>query len=320
MSHDGSGAHAGERAEWGPLGADHSFALCLTHDVDRPYKTYQSLYYAVKHRDPDQFRDWWRGENPYWQFEHVMQLEDELGVRSSFNILNEQRLLRDKPIREWFSIDNWKLYAGRYSLDDPAIVDVIHDLDAGGWEIALHGSYDSYDDRERLRHEKETLERVVGHPITGGRQHYLNLNVPRTWKHHRAIGLQYDTTLGSNDSYGFQYGYGPYRPFDDAFVVFPLTVMEFTLPNVCTDPEGAWRELERLLEEARDHHAVMTALWHPRYFSDEHANYADLYYRLVERALEMDAWVGPPGELYASLDHPPDAAAQPAGLRQRRHA
>jgi len=24
------------------------FALCLTHDVDRPFKTYQGLYYGLK--------------------------------------------------------------------------------------------------------------------------------------------------------------------------------------------------------------------------------------------------------------------------------
>jgi hypothetical protein len=304
--------------EWGPLSDAHPFALCLTHDVDRPYRTYQSLYYGVKKGSPKVLLELLDDENPYWQFEHVMAIEDELGVRSSFNILNEQNLFRDKPIRAWFSPENWKLYAGRYSLDDPAIVDIIHELDAGGWEIGIHGSYESYDDKARLAREKEALEAVVGHPILGGRQHYLNLNMPLTWRYHAELGLGYDTSLGSNASYGFQYGYDPLRPFDDGFVVFPMTLMEFTLPDVGTDLEGAWAECERLLEEARDNRAVMTILWHPRYFNEaELPGYTEIYRRIVERALEMDAWVGPPGELYETLENPPTAGDTNAPVVER---
>lgn len=52
----------------------------------------------------------------------------------------------------------------------------------------------------------------------------------------------------------------------------------------------------------------MTALWHQCYFStSDYPNYRSLYRRLIERALEMGAWVGPPGALYDSFEHP-DAA------------
>lgn len=30
----------------------HEFVLSLTHDVDRPYKTFQAPYYALINRDP----------------------------------------------------------------------------------------------------------------------------------------------------------------------------------------------------------------------------------------------------------------------------
>jgi len=298
----------------GPIPAGNSFALCLTHDVDRVRKTYQPLYYAVTERDPSQLQAYVSGDNSYWQFERIMAIEEELGVRSAFYFLNEQSLFRDKPPRTWLRPEYWKLYVGRYSIDDPAIVDTIRTLDAGGWEVGLHGSYESYRDTERLRTEKSALESVLGHSIRGGRQHYLNLERPETWRRHDAIGLDYDATLGRTDSYGFEYGYRPLRPFGDEFVVFPLTLMELTLPDVESDPDRAWEECEKLLVEARENDAVMTVLWHPSYFSDaDHPNYGALYRRLIERALEMGAWVGPPGELYESLDHPsgvesPDSA------------
>jgi peptidoglycan/xylan/chitin deacetylase (PgdA/CDA1 family) len=285
----------------------HSFALLLTHDVDRPYKTYQSAYYALRDLDPYHLwtlRDLYDTDNPFWQFEEIRELEDELGVRSAFYFLNERRLFRDKPVREWVRPKSWQLYAGRYSIDSPAIVDVMRELDRGGWEVGLHGSYDSHADRERLGHEKEVLEGVLGSEVVGGRQHYLNLDVPDTWRYQADAGLRYDASLGSRDEYGFEHGYGVKRPFDDEFVVFPLTIMENTLPDPGDRPRDAWRECERLLEEARANDAVMTILWHPNRFNErEFPGYRELYARIVERAQELGAWIGPPAELYERLEH-----------------
>jgi len=296
-----------------PIPDGHEFALLLTHDVDRPYKTHQALYYALSEsgRRLRHLLDLLPGRNPYWQFDRVKRIEDQLGVRSAFYLLDEQPL-RDRPVREWLSMDAWRLYAGRYDLADPAIREVVADLRDGGWEVGLHGSYGSFDDRERLRSEKARVESVLGGRVRGGRQHYLNLDVPTTWEHHRALGLQYDASPGSSSEYGFQYGYGVHRPFDDEFVVFPLTLMECALPDPGEDYDAAWAVCEDLLTEARDHGAVMSVLWHPRYFTDrDFPGYAAVYRDLVAWALDNGAWVGSPGEFYdvAGLGERTDPAA-----------
>jgi len=284
---------------------DYNFALCLTHDVDRPYKTFHSVVYALRDRDPEHLRSLIPGINTFWTMEKIMSLEADLGVRSAWYFLTEDRLFGDRPPREWFSKEGWRLYAGRYDIDDQRIVDLIAELDAGGWEVGLHGSYESPTDHQRLAREKRAVERVLGKSLKGGRQHYLNLSVPETWQHHQAIGLNYDCSLGSSDSYGFEHGYKPKRPFDDEFIVFPLTIMELALPDVEDDIEAAWRECERVLQEAAENDAVMTILWHPRFFSElDFPNYTELYRRIIVRAQELGGWVGPPGALYAQLDHP----------------
>ena len=323
------GFRGGTLADERPVPDGHTFSLLLTHDLDRPYKTYQSLYYALT--DPERRRYHlstmlpWR--NPYWQFDTVMDIEDDLGVRSAFYVLREQRLFHDRPTREWFSMEGWQLFAGRYGLDDPDILDALERLDDGGWELGLHGSYESRDDRERLREEKAAVEEAVGRELRGGRQHYLNLSQPETWEHYREIGLSYDTTLGSSDEYGFQYGHGILRPFDDEFVVFPLTVMEQALPDPARDFDRAWDACEELLDEAREEGAVMTVLWHPRHFSEgDFPGHRRLYRRLVERALDLGAWVGSPGQLYEQerLDQPPagraDGEADDVAARARNHS
>ncbi|MFC7177454.1 polysaccharide deacetylase family protein [Halosegnis marinus] len=245
------------------------------------------------------------GRNPYWQFDRVMALERDLGVRSAFYFMDEQRLFRDRPPREWLTVEGWKLYAGRYSVDDPRVADAVRRLAEGGWEVGLHGSYESYRDGDRLAREKAAVEAVLGDEVRGGRQHYLNLDAPATWRRQADAGLRYDSSLGSSTTYGFEHGYEPLRPFDDEFVVFPLTAMEAALPDIAERPAAAWAACDALLREACDEGAVMTVLWHPRTFSEaDFPNHADLYRRLIERARELGAWVGPPGEYYAAMDHP----------------
>jgi peptidoglycan/xylan/chitin deacetylase (PgdA/CDA1 family) len=283
-------------SKWVP--DDYSFALCLTHDVDRPYKTFQSLYYTIVERDPSHLLDLLPWRNPYWTFEEIVSLEQSFGVASAFYFLSEQSLFRDRSIREWTNVESWRLYAGRYDLGDPEIAELVEYLDERGWEIGLHGSYESYREPAMLKREKRWLEETLGQEVVGGRQHYLNLDRPSTWRYQRSTGLNYDASPGSSADFGFQDGYHPFRPFDDHFAVFPTTLMECTLPDPATEYDLAWEATRQLLDEARDHSGMMTTLWHPRYFSDDYAGYTELYRTLVECALEMGAWVGPPGRLY----------------------
>jgi len=282
---------------------DAEFGLCLTHDVDRPYKGFRSLYYATQERPRYHLRTALSSSNPYWQFGELMALEDELGVRSAFYFLNEQHLLADRPVSEWVSPSNWVQHLGRYDITSDEISAVIRALDAGGWEVGLHGSYHSPTDRDRLREEKHALEEILEGSVTGGRQHHLRLSVPDTWHHHREIGLDYDTSLGSSTECGFHGGYRPLRPFDDEFIVFPLTIMDQALPDPGSSFEAARRICERLLTEAAENDAVMTVLWHPRYFNEqEFPGHRTLYRWLVERAQELGAWVGSPGAFCETLE------------------
>lgn len=272
------------------------FALCLTHDVDRPYKTYQAVYDAVRRRDPGALGPLVRGEDPYWQFEAVTEIESDHGVRSAFYILNEPWLLAYGP-RAWIDPRNWVEHLGRYDPTAPPMAETLRRLEAGGWEVGLHGSRKAATDAVRLDTERSTLESVLEGRVVGGRHHHLTLDAPRTWRAHVNCGLAYDASLGSADP-GFQHGYSLKQPFDDAeFVVFPLTLMEVGLPDPETDFEGAQTVCADLLAEAAEHNAVMTVLWHPRYFNpDEFPGYRELYDWLLGAALDRGGWVGSPAE------------------------
>jgi len=66
------------------LPGDKEFALCLSYDVDRVHKSFQNPYFALKERDLSQQKPFFTSDNPWWKFEEIMKLEEELGVRSPF--------------------------------------------------------------------------------------------------------------------------------------------------------------------------------------------------------------------------------------------
>lgn len=283
------------------------YAVCLTHDVDRPYKGLRSFYYALRERPGYHLGTALRRDNPYWQFEAIRELEDELGVRSAFFFLREPHLLDLEPT-DWIRPINWIQHLGRYDPTDSPIAETIRRLDADGWEIGLHGSYHTMRDRERLAQEKAALERTVGHSIRGGRQHYLRLERPTTWQHYVDLGLDYDSSLGSGTTFGLQQGASPFEPFDDGFTVFPLTMMDQAVMSVGESIDEVWEACEPVLEEAADRGAVVTLDWHQRVFNDqEFPGYREVYRRLIEAAQAAGAWIGPPGTLYDELHPQPSA-------------
>ena len=286
------------RLDW-PAGA--GFGLGLSHDVDRVAKRGQLPYYlgrAVLRGRPrwllDELRSLAalvRGDDPYWNFDRIQELEERLGVRSTFFFLDETGRPR---------LTSWRsnvLYRGRYRVGDPAIARAIRELDAGGWEIGLHGSYRSYLDAGLLGAEKARLEEVLGHPVLGTRQHYLRLAVPETWRIQAALGLAYDSTLGFTDRAGWRWQMRrPFRPVDaDSAgpalpLQIPMTAMDGTL-LAFADP---WARARELIGEAEESGGCLVLNWHQRVFNPWQARRPmELYERIVRECQDRGAWAGP---------------------------
>jgi peptidoglycan/xylan/chitin deacetylase (PgdA/CDA1 family) len=291
-------------ANWNNLWPDElPFVLGLSHDVDRVAKHWQFPYYmlqAIVHRRLDQLQRQIqsvgalaRGDNPYWNFQRIMALEDDLAVRSTFFLLDEQGKA---------SLTNPKsmvLFWGRYRLDDPRIQKAIRDLDAGGWEIGLHGSYHSYLDQAMLGREKEGLEAILGHTVAGIRQHYLRLEIPGTWRIHARLGFTYDSTLGYSDQVGFRWETClPFYPIDPLsgkripVLQIPLAIMDGPLMR-CRDP---WSEALCLIDSVEAAGGVLTLNWHQRVFNTwEPEDCQGMYVRIIRECQRRGAWVAPLG-------------------------
>ena len=273
------------------------FAVCLTHDVDRVHKSYQYITHFVKSIGRGDFRSAMnqitsvvrklQGDEPYWNFERIMEIEKELGVKSTFFFLNEQKKACI------FSPNEWKLYWGRYDIKDKRIVEVIKKLNAEGWEIGVHGSYNSYRNLEMLREEKETLEEILGKRVHGISQHYCNLEIPSTWEYQEKLEFSYDASIGFVTDIGFRWGTCyPFHPFNPengrilSLWELPIIIMD----NACA--YKSWHDIMEIINIVERYNGLLLLRWHQAVFNErEFPGRSKIYERIIETCKEKNAWI-----------------------------
>jgi len=269
------------------------FAVCLTHDVDRIKKTYQYLT-TSKTGNYLRLRQLVEFGNPYWHFPTIMKIEDKFDVRSTFFFLQESKkpnLLRPKE---------WVLSGGKYKFKDKKVSDIIRALDRNGWEIGLHGSYESCRHEHLLREEKEALEQVLGARATGIRQHYLNLDIPRTWQIQQKVGFLYDASFGFREQVGFRdEKYLPFYPLEEPFLEIPLSLMDGALFSSCDSEDATWGECLNLIKTAERQKGLLTVLWHQRVFNEEEfPGWSKVYTRIIKECMKRGAYFGTCKDIY----------------------
>jgi peptidoglycan/xylan/chitin deacetylase (PgdA/CDA1 family) len=260
--------------------------VALSHDVDRTKKTYQYLTHSLKALSKFNIKDMLTeigtifSQNKYWGFDEILKIENDFDVKSTFFFLNETI-----PFN-LFSPSNWQLSLGRYNINSPEIINIIKYLDKNGWEIGLHGSYSSYEDKNLLASEKFILESITGHEILGIRQHYLNLS-QNTWKFQNDIGLKYDTSWGLNNDIGFKENrIKPFHPFNNEFLVIPMSIMDIAF----VDAKNKWEKFKTIIDKTISENSILVINWHTNYFNEiEFPNYKSDYIKIIEECKKYNS-------------------------------
>jgi hypothetical protein len=297
--HNKAGVPLVRKARW-PNGAP--YAVCLTHDVDEVRKIYQHVTAPLKSlvlgkpkealtKMSNSLSDILHGRDPYWTFEELIRLENELGVKSSLYFLEEKGRFTFKDLKSFF------LMARRYEFTEPNIAAMLRKLDAGGWDVGVHGSYNSYNNPALFNTEKERLEKVLGHPTTGTRQHHLNFTIPKTWEMHAASGLKYDCSMGYKDKPGFRWATSlPFHPLNAktlkpiGILEIPTVIMDTPLFYIKADPQET---INRVRDTVNSHGGLLTLLWHHTVFNErEFPGWTERYHQTIQEAKKDGAWIG----------------------------
>ncbi|MCK5327176.1 MAG: polysaccharide deacetylase family protein [Candidatus Latescibacteria bacterium] len=282
------------------------FAAFLSHDVDHPFKwtpkriayeTWRSARLLLSAKPVEGVRKLRRmirslpkNRDPYWTFGELMAWEEQASMRSSFYFAAKRRIKADPS----------------YSIYDRAVRRIARALAARGWEIGLHGSYDSYNDLHMLKEDKRTFEHAVSRTAGGIRQHFLRFDYDATLGNQELSGFDYDATLGYADHEGFRAGASfPFHPYDFQkeqarhLLEIPLTMMDGTLAqHRGYDEQEATECIKRFLSVARKHRGVFSFLLHQSFLDEEECPYMRRLYRdLLTRIAEEDVYCVPGREL-----------------------
>lgn len=260
--------------------------VCLSHDIDRVVKSHQYITRSLRSLISGDWGGVYKqikslsDKHPYWGFDHLVEIEDSLNVRSTIFFLNES--IRLKP----WDLSTYQLALGRYSIKSEKITDLIKYLDRNGWEIGVHGSYNSYLSQELLCKEKQTLENIVQHEILGIRQHYAQL-ADSTWKYQARAGFKYDSSLGYTNAIGFKdERFVPFFPLNSDFLEIPLVVMDMCFVGL----KDKWASLESIIDLCKVRGAVLVVNYHQHvFYGTDFPGYREDYIQIVNRCKEHGA-------------------------------
>jgi hypothetical protein len=188
---------------------------------------------------------------------------------------------------------------------EQTIADVMRTLVAEGFDVGLHGSYESARLPGVLERERKTLEEAVGAPVQTTRQHFLHWDVRWTPALQERGGLAADSSLGFNRNVGFRAGTSlPFRHFDltnrrrlDLLEV-PLIVQDAAVLGpigLNLGQDETRRVLAQLLDDVTAAGGVVTVVFHPDKLA--RPEWLALYEWTLDRATGSGAWVTSLGRL-----------------------
>jgi len=265
---------------------DHDFTVCLSHDIDTCQSAWlQGGFHAFKKGDivtPLRLgllkitgRDAW------FNFEEIIELEKRYGATSTFFFLPRHQ-------------KNLGIKNADYNIRNPKFLTVFDSILHAGSEIGLHGSTGTHIDVNRLR---EDLERI-GTPVKGNRFHFLLYDPQITPGILNDTSLEYDSSLGFVEQYGFRNSFCfPYHPYDISndvsygYYEFPLVLMDGTLQKYLSLPQDqSFQQVHGLISEVKKFGGYFSLLWHNTHFSDyKYAGWRSVYEQILQYLADENA-------------------------------
>jgi peptidoglycan/xylan/chitin deacetylase (PgdA/CDA1 family) len=295
-----------------PAPVGHSFAVCLTHDIDfvgiRNHKfdhtmwgfLYRSTVGAVRNLfrrriSISRLLDIWRAAaslpfvylgwaKDFWSpFEWYLRVEKDLAA--TYFLIPFKRLMGEQV-------------PGKHAARRATAYDVgdiqrwATTLCREGCELGVHG-IDAWHSVEKGRAELARIALITGESAIGIRIHWLLYN-SNSASVLEESGYAYDSTAGYNETIGYRCGTTQvFRPQGaETLLELPLHIQDGALfyhnrLNL-SEPE-AEKRCKDLIENAGQFGGVLTVLWHDRSHGPERF-WGDFYISLVDVLKSSDAW------------------------------
>ena len=252
--------------------------LFVSHDNDSLYGSFtKDGFYALKNGRLDWlFRIVWSEimQNPRWMnMGQMMDINDEYDLKSTFFWIANNR-----PTK----VGNRMLNNGDYQISNSKTQAIIDKISERGFHQGLHKSVNDQSFSEELE--------MLPYSAKSNRNHYLKLNIPHHFSQLDKSDVEIDFSLGFAEEFGLRNNYAlPVRPFDVSrdkqckALYVPLMVMDTTNWSYRKqDLKGLKSNLLDLMEKHKED-AIISVLWHNKYFTDmKFSGYLEVYRAMLD--------------------------------------
>lgn len=142
--------------------------------------------------------------------------------------------------------------------------------------VGLHPSYYSYENPDKIKTEKERLEKITGKEIQISRQHFLKIEFPSTYNQLLNAGIKHDYSMGYATMAGFRASVcTPFRFFDLSentekdLMIHPFAFMDTMFHHYMKlNYNEILEEVRCLIDITRDAGGQLCGIWHNYFLSD----------------------------------------------------
>ena len=159
-------------------------------------------------------------------------------------------------------------------------------------DVGIHPSFSSYLDIVKLRKEINSLSEVLHRPLTKSRQHFLRMNLPRSYQKLIELDISDDYTMGFASQAGFRAGIaGTFRFYDlendmvTNLRVHPFALMDGTMRDYLDlDVEASFALAKQLVDEVKAVGGTFIYLTHNETLGGEQrwVGWPEMYRQLLE--------------------------------------
>ena len=187
----------------------------------------------------------------------------------SFGAIHE--VLKGYPeTRVFWQLGNYGKYDTNIAWNDQRHQDLIAEISRLG-NVGLHPSYASNQMDERLNQEVMRIRKISSKTITESRQHFLKLNLPKTYLRMIERGFEKDYTMGYADDCGFRAGTAREHAFFDLLAnqiypnyrIVPFAYMDGTLLEYKKlTIDQSLEVVDQLIDEVKRYGGTFCFIWH----------------------------------------------------------
>lgn len=197
----------------------------------------------------------------------------------------------------FFLVGEFDEYDKNIAITEPAFQTLIKHV-ADYADVGIHPSYASNAQPNKMIRERGSLEGILKRPVTKSRQHYLKLELPRTYQRLLDMDIEDDYTLGYTSHAGFRSGIcTPYYFYDlsmemkTSLKLHPFTLMDSVFKYYLQiRPDELVDKAKPLVEEVKNMGGTLYTLWHNNSLSNlfEWRGWRDPYKDLLTYIHSLD--------------------------------